>query len=95
MLLLIPLLPLAGFAINAGLGRRLSKSASGAVACLAVIGAFVVSVVSAWPVFAEGRIVSQTVFTWMTSGELDIPFALRVDPLVGADDPGRHAASDR
>ncbi len=82
MLLLIPLLPLAGFAINAALGRRLSKSASGTVACVAVIGAFVVSVVSAWPVFAEGRVVSQTVFSWMTSGELDIPFALRVDPLA-------------
>ena len=81
MLLLILLLPLAGFVINAGLGRRLPKSTSGAVACLAVVGAFLVSVWSAWPVFTEGRNVEQTVFTWMTSGELDVPFALRVDPL--------------
>jgi NADH-quinone oxidoreductase subunit L len=46
MLLLIPLLPFVGFLINAFLGRRLSKSISGGIACLAIIGSFVVSVIS-------------------------------------------------
>jgi len=32
MLLLIPLLPLLGFLINASFGRRLTKGVSGAVA---------------------------------------------------------------
>jgi NADH-quinone oxidoreductase subunit L len=82
MLLLIPLLPFAGFTINVFLGKRLPKSISGGLACLAMIGAFVVSVVSAWPVFSGGAPVEQTVFAWITSGELDVPFALRVDPLA-------------
>ena len=46
MLLLIPLLPFFGFLVNAFLGRRLPKSVSGGVACLAIIGSFVVSVLS-------------------------------------------------
>ena len=37
MLLLIPLLPLAGFLVNAFFGRRLSKALSGGVACAAMI----------------------------------------------------------
>ena len=35
MLLLIPLLPFLGFVVNAALGRRLPKSVSGGIACLA------------------------------------------------------------
>ena len=46
MLLLIPLLPFVGFLINAFLGRRLPKSVSGGLACLAIIGSFVVSALS-------------------------------------------------
>ena len=82
MLLLIPLLPLAGFVVNAFLGKRLSKSISGGVACLAMIGAFLVALVSAWPVFSDGHVAEQTVFTWLVSGELEVPFALRVDQLA-------------
>ena len=37
MLLLIPLLPLVGFLVNAGIGRRLSKAASGGVAVGAMV----------------------------------------------------------
>ena len=44
MLALIPLLPLAGFLVNAFLGKRLPKSVSGGVACLAMLAAFAVSV---------------------------------------------------
>ena len=43
MLLLIPLLPLAGFVVNAFVGRRLSKSLSGGVACAVMIASFAVS----------------------------------------------------
>jgi len=82
MLLLIPLLPFAGFLVNASLGRRLPKSVSGGLACLAMLGAFLVSVVSAWPLFGDGgHAVEQVVFNWLSSGALRVPFALRLDQL--------------
>ena len=43
MLLLIPLLPFLGFLVNASFGRRLSKAASGAIACGAMAGSFAIS----------------------------------------------------
>ena len=82
MLLLIPLLPLAGFLVNASFGRRLTKSVSGGVACAAMIGAFVVAVMSVLSMLrsADGAI-QQDVFTWFASGNLQVPFALRLDHL--------------
>src|SRR6476646_5504073 len=80
MLLLIPLLPFVGFLINTSLGRRLPKAVSGAIACLMMLVAFGVSVAAALAMRASGAI-QQTVFTWIASGDLQIPFALRVDPL--------------
>ena len=81
MLLLIPLLPFLGFVVNAFIGRRLPKSVSGAVACLAMLLSFAVSVASAWPIFAGGHAIEQSVFNWIPSGALQIPFALRLDQL--------------
>jgi NADH-quinone oxidoreductase subunit L len=82
MLLLIPLLPLVGFLINAFLGRRLPKVVSGGIACLVMIASFVVSVMSALAAsHATEHAIQQTVFTWIPSGDFQIPFALRVDPL--------------
>jgi NADH-quinone oxidoreductase subunit L len=83
MLLLIPLLPFFGFLINASLGRRLSKSISGGVACLAMIAAFGVSLVSVLGLHgaAGEHAVRQSVFTWLPSGDLSIPFELYLDPL--------------
>jgi NADH-quinone oxidoreductase subunit L len=82
MLLLIPLLPLVGFLVNASFGRRLPKSMSGGLACLAMLGAFAVSVAASLPVFASApHPYEQVVFTWLPSGDLQIPFALRLDQL--------------
>ena len=39
MLALIPFLPFLGFVINAFFGRRLPKSVSGGLACVAMVGA--------------------------------------------------------
>jgi NADH-quinone oxidoreductase subunit L len=83
MLLLIPLLPFVGFAVNASLGRRLPKSISGGVACLAMILAFLISAAVSWPfLFGSGHAVEQVVFTWLPSGDLQVPFALRLDQLA-------------
>jgi NADH-quinone oxidoreductase subunit L len=82
MLLLIPLLPFLGFAVNALLGRRLPKSISGGIACVAMLLAFGVSVAAAAAMTgAEGHALRQDVFMWLPSGDLQVPFALRVDPL--------------
>jgi NADH-quinone oxidoreductase subunit L len=84
MLILIPLLPLVGFLVNASVGRRLGKAVSGAVACAAMAGAFAVSlaaVVRLISMEAGSRAIVQQVSTWMTSGDFTAAFALRVDPL--------------
>jgi NADH-quinone oxidoreductase subunit L len=84
MLLLIPLLPFLGFLVNAGIGRRLSKPVSGAVACGAIGGAFVVSLLSVWRMLGlegESRALVEQVFTWIASGDFTAAFTLRLDPL--------------
>ena len=82
MLLLIPLLPFFGFLVNAFLGRRLPKSVSGGVACLAIIGSFVVSVVSVVNIVSHDALFAEaTAFNWMASGDLQIPLRLRLDHL--------------
>jgi NADH-quinone oxidoreductase subunit L len=84
MLLLIPLLPFLGFLVNASLGRRLSKAASGALACGAMAGSFAVSLVAVWRLVGmreDARAITSRVFTWITSGDFTAGFTLRVDPL--------------
>jgi NADH-quinone oxidoreductase subunit L len=79
---LIPLLPFLGFSINAFFGRRLPKSASGAIACLAMIASFAVSVAVVWSMVSTGHAIDQSVYTWIPSGDLQVPFRLRVDQLA-------------
>jgi NADH-quinone oxidoreductase subunit L len=84
MLLLIPLLPLIGFLVNASFGRRLSKAVSGGVAVAAMFASFAVSAWASWALVAmpaDGRVIERVLFTWIPSGDLQVPFALRLDPL--------------
>jgi NADH-quinone oxidoreductase subunit L len=84
VLRLIPLLPFVGFLINLSLGRRLSKRISGAVACLAMFGAFLASAWSVWTLVQmapDSRGIVDRVAPWIESGALSIPFTLRLDPL--------------
>src|SRR5215831_15399274 len=84
MLLLIPLLPLVGFLLNASFQRRLSKGASGTIACGAMLLSFAISaaafarLVSFEP---ESRALIQYAYTWITSGDFSVPIAMRLDPL--------------
>jgi NADH-quinone oxidoreductase subunit L len=82
MLLLIVLLPFAGFLVNAFLGKRLPKAVSGGVACAAMLGAFAVSAISAVNMMgAPDHAIEQVVYSWIPAGDLQVPFALRLDPL--------------
>ena len=84
MLLLIPLLPLVGFLLNASFGRRLSKSASGAIACGSIAASFVLSVVSVSNLLvleAESRSIFQHAYSWISSGDFEAGLSLRLDPL--------------
>ena len=82
MLLLIPFLPFVGFLINAFLGRRLPKSISGGIACLAIIGSFALSLLAVMNVVGGSAGYSEaTAFSWMSSGDLEIPLKFRLDHL--------------
>ena len=84
MLLLIPLLPFLGFLLNASFGKRVSKAAAGAVACGAMAGSFLVSLVAVWQLVGlphESRAIANQAFTWISSGDFTAAFTLRLDPL--------------
>ena len=87
MLYLIPLFPLLGFVVNAALGKRLPKVVSGLLATGAMGLSFGVAVMSVRALLstpAEGgvRAISETLFTWIGSGPLQIPLTFRLDPLA-------------
>ncbi len=84
MLIWIPLLPLLGFLINTFAGRRLPKEISGGIASVAMLAAFGVSAVDVWALLNQApgsRELMQTVYTWIASGDFQIPVTLRLDPL--------------
>ncbi len=85
MLSLIPLLPFTGFLINATLGRRLTKGVSGAVACLAMLGAFGLSAAAAMRLLAiepgPGRVIDERLYAWIAAGSFHADLAFRLDPL--------------
>ncbi len=81
MLALIPLLPLAGFVVNAFLGRRLPKSISGGVACAVMLAAFGVSVAAVYGMLRTGAGELQTWYTWITSGDLRVGASFYLDRL--------------
>ena len=84
MLILIPLLPFLGFLINLSVGRRLSKSVSGGIACAVMLASFVVSGISVWQLVAlapDAREIVQPTFDWITSSDFSAGFTLRLDPL--------------
>jgi NADH-quinone oxidoreductase subunit L len=88
MLFLIPLLPFAGFLVNAAFGRRLPRTVSGGVACLAMAASFFVALtasatlIGTVPEEHASRAIQQELFTWISSGDLHVPVTLRLDPLA-------------
>lgn len=77
---LLPLLPLAGFLINGLLRDRLSKGVIAWVACGAMMGAFVISLLLFREVL-KGSSTVHELFPFLRVGKLVIPFAFQVDAL--------------
>src|SRR6476619_4400603 len=84
MLLLIPLLPLLGFVVNASFGRRLSKSVSGGIACAVMLASFAVSVAAVARLVGlpeDSRAIVNDAYTWIRSGDFAVSLSFRLDPL--------------
>jgi NADH-quinone oxidoreductase subunit L len=84
---LIPLLPLAGFALNGLLGRRLPKAAINVIACGSVLLSFlwVIKTLFGLGVFSGNNLEPPYVehyFTWIQSGYLNISVDFAIDRLT-------------
>jgi len=81
---LIPVFPLIGFLINGLIGRRFSEKAIGWIGTASVGASFAVALL----IFLEligmapaSRSVQKVVYTWMLSGDMNVPIGFLVDPL--------------
>ncbi|MFA5908093.1 MAG: NADH-quinone oxidoreductase subunit L [Vicinamibacterales bacterium] len=84
MLALIPLLPFAGFLVNATMGRRLPKAVTGGLASAVMVLSFLIAAMQVWALAGmppESRQINQTLFTWITAGDFTLDLALRLDAL--------------
>ncbi|HZA82497.1 MAG TPA: NADH-quinone oxidoreductase subunit L, partial [Actinomycetes bacterium] len=80
---LLPVLPLAGFAVNVLFGQRL-RALAGWVATLAVAAAFAVALAAFFELLShsgEERTQILRGYEWFVSGDLRVAFDLRWDPL--------------
>jgi NADH-quinone oxidoreductase subunit L len=81
---LIPALPLAGFLILTLAGRRLGEPLAGWLATLLITGSFVVTVLVTTGLLDRGgeeRVFTQTLYSWVPAGGLQVDVAFLVDPL--------------
>lgn len=79
--ILIPLLPLAAFLINILLGRPLIKNKAHWPATLAVLGSFVLSVLTFADVMG-GKVVNQDIYSWVVSGSFRASVGFLIDQLT-------------
>ena len=83
---LLLLLPLAGFAFTAAVGRRLGKLAH-LVPLAAIVATWAMAMSLAIPALTGGlgeAGASMPLFTWIASGDLSFGLGLHVDALTGA-----------
>ena len=80
MYALIPLLPLFSFLI-VGIGEQWIKDRAHLVAVPAMVGSFLLSLMALHDV-ATGQAVNVTLYTWLTSGNLDIHIGIFIDRLT-------------
>ncbi|MGC8658490.1 MAG: NADH-quinone oxidoreductase subunit L [Desulfomonilaceae bacterium] len=81
---LIPIFPLIGFLINGLFGRRFSEKTIGWIGAGAVGASFVMALLILNDLLhmpPESRSVQKIVYSWIWSGDLNVPFGFLVDPL--------------
>jgi NADH-quinone oxidoreductase subunit L len=81
---LVPLLPLLGFLINGLLGSRLTERQIGIIGSSAVGLAFLVSASIFFSLLnfpAEERTFTQTIYSWISTGNFEVNISFLVDPL--------------
>lgn len=79
--LLIPFLPLAAFIINILLGKEILRTKAHWPSCLAIIGSFIVSVITLFDVLG-GRIINEDLYTWIVSGKFQVSVGFLIDQLT-------------
>ncbi len=77
---LIPFLPLLAFLV-VGLGEQWIKDRAHLVAVPAMVGSFILSLLALYDV-ATGHVVNVPLYTWLTSGHLDIHIGISIDRLT-------------
>ncbi|HKQ97892.1 MAG TPA: NADH-quinone oxidoreductase subunit L, partial [Candidatus Polarisedimenticolia bacterium] len=84
LLWLVPLLPFVGFAATGLLGRKIGRRGVSFIACGSVLASFVLSVGAVFGLSAAGgeaHLVTQTLYTWMPIGDLNVDWSYVLDPL--------------
>jgi len=79
--ILIPALPFIAFLINGLLGARIIRDQAHWVATLAVAGSWVLSVMTLMDVL-HGKTFYGNVYTWISSGALDVSVGFSIDALT-------------
>ena len=79
--LLIPFLPLAAFLINILLGKEALRDKAHWPSVLAIIGSFVISVMTLFDVI-HGKIINEDLYTWIVSGNFKVSFGFLIDQLT-------------
>ena len=85
MLGFIILFPVIGVIVNGLLGKKLTHKAVSWIGCSTIGASFAVAVwqflvLLTYPEYS-GRLIQQTLFTWIQSGPVTVKFALQFDPL--------------
>jgi NADH-quinone oxidoreductase subunit L len=78
---LIPLLPLAAFAVNILFGRRYIRDKAHLIAVPAVLGSFALAV-SAFLDVKAGNVINLNLYNWIVSGDFSVSIGFLVDPLT-------------
>ena len=81
---LVPVLPLAGVIINGLIGIRFPKQVIGPIASAAILGSFVVSVITLFQLLSlpeSGRVIEKTFFPWIVAGDFAVTIGFLIDPL--------------
>lgn len=81
-LILIPLLPLAGFVINGTVGSKLPKAVVGTVACALPALAFLLVVQQYFALLSRGTPLAETLFTWAATAGFRVDAALYFDAVT-------------